>query len=116
MTYGSFFDYDNSQLELVSYTAAYPVPWTGSAAFKEEDDTGWHTVAGWTAKGYTAPGYFEEGSDLLKLVVTSPHILLQCIVQDIIHSFPPNIHSRHQYCLLHWSFNVLLRVQATYMQ
>jgi hypothetical protein len=78
--FGSFIDYDDSQLELVSYTVANPVPWADSGMLEMESTEDWWTVDGWynidedgdgNPDGYVPPGYFEEGSDLLTVGVSS---------------------------------------------
>jgi hypothetical protein len=71
--FGSFIDYDDSQLELVSMTAAYPSPWVDSGDINLEDNPNWWTKEGWYEEScYVPPSYFEEGSDLLWLELSSP--------------------------------------------
>jgi hypothetical protein len=71
--FGSFIDYDDSQLELLSYTVAHPDPWADSGMLTPESDEAWWTVEGWATieGGYVPPEYFEEGSDLLTVGVSS---------------------------------------------
>ena len=62
-SFGAFFDYDDSAVQLISATGA--TNWKDNAELKPEPDSRWYTKAGWTDMGYTAPINFEEGPDLL---------------------------------------------------
>lgn len=74
-SFGAFYDYDDSQLELLAWSTptiedpANPgdfVPlWRDTSNLNPEGTISWHTSAGWTSQGYAAPPNFEEGEDLL---------------------------------------------------
>lgn len=70
--FASFIDYND---QYVSFVGFAPEPtWDNDLPFESdfgravpEPDSGWYTAAGWLAKGYVAPSYFEEGPDMLVL-------------------------------------------------
>ena len=84
-SFGAFFDYDDSAVQLISATGA--PNWADKAELKPEPDSRWYTKAGWTDMGYTAPINFEEGPDLLVTSLTSislPQTTLGGILDPIL--------------------------------
>jgi hypothetical protein len=70
-SFGAFFDYDDTQVELMSATAS--TAWADNTDFKLEPTADWYTAAGWAGLGYAAdvPADFEEGPDILVMSLMS---------------------------------------------